>query len=134
MTMMMMMVVVVMMMMMVAAPVAAIFAYDLRFFTEMGRVFPHNPEARSWFEGQPSAAPTAFRNATLQAAYVMIAARAVGLDCGPMSGFDSDGVDREFFSGTEWKSNFLCNFGYGDRAKLHPRGPRFEFDEACRVL
>lgn len=117
-----------------AAPVTAIFAYDLEFYTELTRMFPHNQTARSWFEGTPAAFPTAFRNATLQAAYVMIAARAIGLDCGPMSGFEHDRVDHEFFAGTQWKSNFICNLGYGDPSKIFPRGPRLAFDEACKVL
>ena len=118
----------------VAAPVVAIFAYDLEFYTELHRMFPHNLTARSWFEGTPAAFPTAFRNATLQAAYVMISARAMGLDCGPMSGFDHEGVDHEFFAGTQVKSNFICNLGYGDASQLFPRGPRLDFNEACKVL
>lgn len=117
-----------------AAPVVAIIAYDLEFYTEMGRMFPHNPTARSWFEGTPAAFPTAFRNGTLQGAYLMLAARALGLDCGPMSGFEHEGVDQEFFAGTQWKSNFLCNIGYGDKSKLFPRGPRLTFNEACKIL
>lgn len=117
-----------------AAPVTAIFAYDLEFYTELARMFPHNQTARSWFEGTPAAFPTAFRNATLQAAYVMIAARAIGLDCGPMSGFEHEGVDHEFFAGTQLKSNFICNFGHGDHSKVFPRGPRLAFNEACQIL
>lgn len=97
-------------------------------------MFPH-ADARSWFAGNESlAAATAFRNGSLQGAYLIMAARAVGLDAGPMSGFDNAKVGAEFFAATGWKSNFLVNLGHGDPAKLQPRSPRFEFDEACRLL
>lgn len=116
-----------------AAPATAIFAMDMEFYEHLPRMF-HDPEARSWFAGKPKAIATnAMRNATLQAAYFIIAARAVGLDCGPMSGFDNDKVDAAFFAGTSYKSNFLCNLAHGDPARLHPRNPRFEFDEACVI-
>ncbi|HEX7533031.1 MAG TPA: nitroreductase family protein, partial [Methyloceanibacter sp.] len=97
-------------------------------------LFPH-ANAKSWFEGNDKKiAETAFRNGTLQGAYLIMAARALGLDCGPMSGFDNDGVDREFFAGTHIKSNFLCSLGYGDGSVLFPRSPRFDFDEMARIV
>jgi 3-hydroxypropanoate dehydrogenase len=114
------------------APVTAIFAHDLEFYEQLPRLFPHT-DARSWFKGKPNSDETAFRNGTLQAGYFMLAARLLGLDCGPMSGFDNAGVDREFLSGTTYKSNFLCNLGYGDSSKLHPRLPRPNFDEFCKI-
>jgi len=118
-----------------AAPVTAIIGYDTRFYEKLGQLYPHNPDARSWFEGKPDTiAETAFRNGTLQGAYLIIAARALGLDCGPMSGFRRTAVDAAFFPDGWVKSNFLCNLGYGDRAKLHPRSPRLAFDEACRIV
>jgi 3-hydroxypropanoate dehydrogenase len=117
-----------------AAPVVAIFAYDLKFPDHLPR-FYHNPDAKKWYTKTPEhTAETAFRNATLQAAYFMLAARALGLDCGPMSGFDNVKVDAEFFPNGQFKSNFLCNLGKGDAAKLPPVNPRFEFDEVCKVL
>jgi 3-hydroxypropanoate dehydrogenase len=118
-----------------AAPVVCIVAHDLEFYEQLPKLFPHNPTARSWFAGnEASIQTTAFRNGTLQGAYMMLAARAVGLDCGPMSGFDNAKVDAEFFPEGKWKSNFLCNLGYGDAAQLFPRNPRLEFAEACRIL
>jgi len=117
------------------APVTAVIAHDLKFYENLPRLFPNNPAAREWFSGNPQLAEvTAFRNGTLQGGYFILAARALGLDCGPMSGFDNAKVDAEFFAGTSVKSNFLCNLGYGDAAKLFPRNPRLEFDEACKVL
>lgn len=117
-----------------AAPVTAIIAHDLAFFDKLPKLFPQ-ADARSWFAGNETLAQTtAFRNGTLQGGYLILAARALGLDCGPMSGFDNDKVDQEFFPDGGVKSNFLVNIGYGDRAKLHPRNPRLEFDEACRIL
>ncbi len=117
-----------------SAPATAIIGHDMKFYDRLPELFPHD-DARSWFVGnEPLIAATAFRNGTLQAAYLMLAVRALGLDCGAMSGFDNDAVDREFFAGTEIKSNFLCNIGYGDSASLFPRSPRFEFDDACQVL
>lgn len=116
-----------------SAPVVAIIAMDMEFYEELPRLFPHTG-ARSWYAGKPAAIQeTAFRNSTLQGAYLMLAARSLGLDCGPMSGFDAGKVDQTFFPEKPWKSNFICAIGYGDRSKLHPRGPRLEFDEACRV-
>jgi 3-hydroxypropanoate dehydrogenase len=132
-----------------AAPVTAIIAYDERFYEEAPRLFPHNPGIRDVFINAPELAEaTAFRNGSLQGGYFILAARALGLDCGPMSGFDNAKVDEEFFPvpvGIEKataevmptgriKSNFLCNLGYGDPAKLHPRNPRLDFVEACAVL
>ena len=117
------------------APVTAIIAHDLKFYENLPRLFPNNPAAREWFSGNPKLAEvTSFRNSTLQGGYFILAARAAGLDCGPMSGFDNAKVDAEFFAGTSVKSNFLCNLGYGDATKLHPRGPRLSFAEACQVL
>jgi 3-hydroxypropanoate dehydrogenase len=117
-----------------AAPVTAIVANDHTFYEKLPQLFPH-ADARSWFVGnQDLIDRTAFRNATLQGAYVIMAARAIGLDCGPMSGFDNAGVDEVFFAGTPIKSNFLINIGYGDASRdLFPRSPRLSFDEACRV-
>lgn len=118
------------------APVTALLAYDLEFHEQLPKLFPHT-DAKSWFAGeqrQQLRRSTAFRNGTLQGAYLMLAARALGLDCGPMSGFDNAGVDREFLAGTSWRSNFLCNLGYGDPAGLFPRSPRPAFEEACRIL
>src|SRR2546430_1287593 len=115
------------------APVTAIVAHDLRFYDELRRLFPH-VDARSWFVGdEPLVDATAFRNGSLQGAYLILAARALGLDAGPMSGFDNAKVDQAFFENSSWKSNFLCNIGYGDAAKLHPRGPRLSFDQACII-
>lgn len=119
-----------------AAPVTAILAYDPQFYDLLPRLFPHNLEARSWFAGEEKAAATAvaaFRNGTLQGGYFLLAARAVGLDCGPMSGFDNAKVDAAFFPDGRFKSNFLCNLGHGDPAGLFPRSPRLPFDEACRI-
>jgi len=116
------------------APCCVIIAHDAEFYEKLPELFPHT-DARSWFAGNEKlAADTAFRNGTLQGAYFMIAARALGLDCGPMSGFDNAGVDREFLSGTTWKSNFLCNIGYGSDENLFPRSPRLAFDDACRIV
>jgi 3-hydroxypropanoate dehydrogenase len=118
-----------------AAPVVTILAYDLEFFKLMSRLFPAVPTFGDMFAKDKTLAEVnAFRNGTLQAAYFIVAARAVGLDCGPMSGFDNAKVDKEFFAGTSVKSNFLCNLGHGDPAKLHPRGPRLSFDEAAKIL
>ncbi len=118
-----------------AAPVTAIFGNDSRFYDLLPKLFPH-ADARAWFAGpgkEEVAATTAFRNGTLQAAYFMLAARALGLDCGPMSGFDNAMVDREFFPGGRIKSNFICNLGHGDPGHLFPRSPRLEFQEACSI-
>lgn len=120
-----------------AAPVTAIVAYDLAFYDRLPQLFPHRPGARENFAlpGQENhAAATAFRNGSLQGAYFIIAARALGLDCGPLSGFDNAAVDAEFFAGTTLRSNFLCNLGHGDGTALFDRGPRLSFDEACMLL
>jgi 3-hydroxypropanoate dehydrogenase len=131
-----------------AAPVTAIIAYDLRFFDKMSKLFPHSPAMKELFAGNPALAEiTAKRNGTLQGAYLIIAARSLGLDCGPMSGFDNAKVDAEFFAPSAQdaaacqehatgcvKSNFLCNLGYGDPKSFFPRSPRFDFEEACKIL
>ena len=116
------------------APVTAIVATDHEFYEQLPRLFPHT-DAKSWFVGnQPLIDTTAFRNATLQGAYLLLAARAVGLDCGPMSGFDNAGVDAAFFAGTAIKSNFLISIGYGDASRnLFARSPRLAFGEACTI-
>ncbi len=117
------------------APATAIIGYDLAFYEHLPRIFPHAPDARSWFAGKPAhIETTAFRNGSLQGAYFILAARSLGLDCGPMSGFDNEAVDREFFPDGTVKSNFLCNLGYGDPSVLFPRSPRLEFDEACQTI
>jgi 3-hydroxypropanoate dehydrogenase len=117
-----------------AAPVTAIIAWDTEFHEKLPKLFPH-ADMRSYFAGKPAVIEeTAFRNSSLQGAYFILAARAVGLDCGPMSGFDAAKVNAEFFPDGKWKANFLCNLGYGDGSKLFPRSPRLEFEEACRVL
>ncbi len=114
-----------------AAPATAIIAYDLEFHEHLPTLFPHT-DARSWFVGKPKhIETTAFRNGSLQGGYFIIAARALGLDCGPMSGFDNAKVDEAFFPDGKIKSNFLCNLGYGDPAGLHPRGPRLTVQQAC---
>jgi len=117
-----------------AAPVTAILAYDLHFYEHLPRMFPHNQSARTWFEGKPDTPIHALRNGSLQGAYFILAARAVGLDCGPMSGFDNAKVDAAFFPDGRTKSNFLCNLGRGDPSKVFERLPRFEFDEVCRIV
>ncbi len=117
-----------------AAPVTVIVAWDNEFYEKLPQLFPH-ADMRSYFVGNKALIEeTALRNSSLEGAYFILAARAVGLDCGPMSGFDAAKVNAEFFPDREWKVNFLCNLGYGDHSKLHPRNPRLEFDEACRVL
>ena len=116
------------------APVTAIFAYDLAFYDQLPKLFPH-VDARSWYVGNDFLIhDTAFRNGSLQAAYFMLAARSLGLDCGPMSGFDHHAIDQAFFENTSLTTNFLCNLGYGDPSILHPRSPRLTFDETCKIL
>jgi len=116
-----------------SAPVTAIVAHDLEFYENLPRLFPHT-DARAWFVGNGELIrTTAFRNGTLQGAYLILAARSLGLDCGPMSGFDNDGLDEIFFPDGKIKSNFLVNLGYGDASKVFPRSPRLSFDEACRI-
>jgi len=116
------------------APVTAILAMDLAFYEKLPQLFPHDQTARSWFAGKPALIlETALRNSSLQGAYFIIAARALGLDCGPMSGFDADKVNAEFFADSSLKVNFVCSIGHGDASKLFPRSPRLGFDEACRI-
>jgi 3-hydroxypropanoate dehydrogenase len=132
-----------------SAPVTVIVAFDLQFYEKLPSLFPHNPAMRDLFAANPALIEvTARRNSSLQGAYMMLAARALGLDCGPMSGFDNarldeeffgagkecEGCEQEFFPAGHVKSNFLCNLGYGDRSKLFPRGPRLAFDEACTLM
>ena len=117
-----------------AAPVTAILGYDLEFYEHLPYLFPHQ-DARSWFLGKMDfIAQSAFRNGSLQGGYFILAARSLGLDCGPMSGFDNQGVDSSFFANTKIKSNFLCNLGYGNPKKLYPRSPRFTFDKISQIL
>jgi len=114
------------------APVTVIIGEDLEFYQKLPQLFPH-ADAKSWFVGNDKLInTTAFRNSSLQGAYLRLAARAVGLDCGPMSGFDNDAVDKAFFAGTSIKSNFICCLGYGDPSGVFPRSPRLTFDEACQ--
>jgi len=118
-----------------AAPVTAIIAMDIHFYEQLPKLFPH-ADAKAWFKDLPDniLEYIAIRNGSLQGAYFMLAARSLGLDCGPMSGFDNAKVDAAFFAGTTVKSNFLCNLGHGDKSKLHPRSPRLSFQEACRIV
>lgn len=118
-----------------SAPVTAILAYDLQFYERLPVLYPY-VNAKAWFEGKDIfSQETAFRNGTLQGAYFIIAARAHGLDCGPMSGFSNEGVDKTFFPEGRFKSNFLCNLGYGDASGLPgPRASRLSFDEVCQIL
>ncbi len=117
-----------------AAPVTAILAYDTKFFEQLPKLFPPSPNARDMFANNTALADTtAFRNSSMQGAYLILAARALGLDCGPMSGFDNAKVDELFFAGSNVKSNFICNLGYGDSKGIYPRNPRLAFDEACRI-
>jgi len=119
------------------APVIAIVGYETRFYEALPKLFPHNPTVKTWFEGEAKAGfaeTTAFRNGTLQGGYLITAARAVGLDCGPMSGFDNAKVDAAFFAGTSIKSNFICGLGYGDSSKVFARSPRLSFEEACSLI
>jgi 3-hydroxypropanoate dehydrogenase len=117
------------------APVTAIIAMDIHFFEKLPKLFPH-ADAKAWFKDLPETEleSAALRNSSLQGAYFIIAARALGLDCGPMSGFDNAKVDAAFFVGTTIKSNFLCNLGHGDATKLYPRSPRLTFEEACQIV
>ena len=116
-----------------SAPVCVIVGMDMQFYDQLPKLFPH-ADARSWFAGNDAAIQaTAFRNSSLQGAYLIMAARALGLDCGPMSGFDADAVEAAFFPEGHVKANFLINLGYGDATKVYPRSPRLAFDEACRI-
>lgn len=115
------------------APVSVVVGMDMAFYDKLPQLFPH-ADARPWFAGKPAMIEsTAMRNSSMQGAYLIIAARALGLDCGPMSGFDADKVDAAFFAGTAVKTNFICNLGHGDASKLFARSPRLSFEEACRV-
>ena len=117
-----------------SAPVTAIIGMDMAFFEKLPQLFPH-ADARSWFVGkQPLIDATALRNSSLQGAYFIVAARALGLDCGPMSGFDAAVVDAAFWAGTTVKTNFICNLGRGDASQLMARSPRLTFEEACQVV
>jgi 3-hydroxypropanoate dehydrogenase len=117
-----------------AAPVTAILGMDMAFYEQLPKLFPHT-DAKSWFVGNDALIEaTAFRNSSLQGAYFMLAARALGLDCGPMSGFDTDKVNAAFFTGTKIKANFICSLGYGNPAALFPRSPRPEFADVCTIL
>src|SRR5882724_5758917 len=117
------------------APVTAILGMDVHFYEQLPKLFPH-ADAKAWFKDLPENVleDTALRNSSLQGAYFMLAARSLGLDCGPMSGFNNAKVDAAFFAGTTVKSNFLCNLGYGDASKLYPRSPRLDFEEACQLV
>lgn len=116
------------------APATAIIGYDLDFAQALPRLFPHDQTAKTWFTDPKVEETTAFRNGTLQGGYFIVAARSLGLDCGPMSGFNNAKVDEEFFAGTRVKSNFICGVGYGDPAGLFGRSPRLSFDEACKFV
>ncbi|MGS0754808.1 malonic semialdehyde reductase [Roseateles sp. GG27B] len=116
------------------APVTVIVGMDMAFYEQLPKLFPH-ADARAWFVGnQPSIDAIAFRNSSLQGGYLIIAARALGLDCGPMSGFDADKMDAAFWAGSTVKTNFICTLGYGDSSKVFPRSPRLDFDEACSLV
>ena len=118
-----------------SAPVVAIFAYDTKFYTKMDKTYPVSPAMKDYFaSSEVLALDTANRNSTLQAAYFMIIARSLGLDCGPMSGFDAEAIEKEFLSGTGFKVNFVCNLGYRDGDNPFPRLPRLDFAEACKVV
>jgi 3-hydroxypropanoate dehydrogenase len=115
------------------APVTAIIGMDLAFYDKLPQLFPHDLTARSWFAGKPDLEMTAMRNGSLQGGYFILAARALGIDCGPMSGFDPARVDAAFWAGTTVKTNFICNLGRGDPSKVFARSPRLTFEEACRI-
>jgi len=118
-----------------SAPVVAIIAWDSEFYTKLARLFPHATDARSWYEGKPDKIQSVgSMNSTLQTAYLIMAARSLGLDCGPMTGFDNAVLDAEFFTDGVYRSNILVALGYGVKEKLHPRGARLEFEEACSIL
>lgn len=119
----------------VTSSACAIIGHDLEFYEHLSRLFPHNPDAVNWFKGKEKhIETTAFRNGTLQGAYFMLAARALGYDVGPMSGFDNAAVDKEFFAGTKVKSNFICGIGIGDPSAIFPRSPRFDFGDMAEIL
>jgi 3-hydroxypropanoate dehydrogenase len=116
------------------AGATAIIGYDLSFPDKLGILVPHNPNAAQAYVDPKTREFSAIRSGTLQGGYFILAARSLGLDCGPMGGFSREGIDKEFFAGTDIKSNFLCNLGYGDATGLRPRGPRLSFDEACKLI
>jgi 3-hydroxypropanoate dehydrogenase len=117
-----------------AAPVTAIIGFDMEFYNHLPELFPH-ADAKSWFVGNDQLIyDTAFRNSTLQGGYLIMAARALGLNCGPMSGFNAEGVTKEFFAGTSVQVNFLCNIGYGNDENLFPRSPRPDFEKFCSIV
>lgn len=122
----------------VTAPVTVVLAWDWNFHEKIPQLFPHNPEAKEWFASDDARFENGFRNSSLQGAYLIMAARSLGLDCGAMSGFDKDGVDETFFKNDPemgaWRSNFLINLGYGTTEKLFPRLPKLGFDEAARIF
>jgi 3-hydroxypropanoate dehydrogenase len=122
----------------VTAPVTVVLAWDWKFHEKIPQLFPHNPDAKEWFAADDARFENGFRNSSLQGAYLIMAARALGLDCGAMSGFDKDGVDETFFKNDPemgaWRSNFLINLGYGTTEKLFPRLPKLGFDEAARIF
>jgi 3-hydroxypropanoate dehydrogenase len=121
-----------------AAPYTAIVSYDLAFADHLGKLIPHAPNAKEWFAEPANAEWNAIQSGTLMGAYLLIAARSLGLDCGPMNGFRREGVDKEFFLSDPvmktWRSNFLINIGHGDDTRVRPRAPRLDFDEACRII
>ena len=117
------------------APAIALIGHDLDFYEKLPKLFPNNPKMKDNFAGKPELIQTvAFRNGSLQGAYFILAARALGLDCAPMSGFNNDALDKEFFAGTNIKSNFICAVGHGDPTGVFPRNPRLSFDEACKIV
>lgn len=117
------------------APVTVVIGHDMKFYDHLAQLFPHDLSARSWFADKPEViADTAFRNGTLQGAYLMLAARALGLDCGPMSGFDKKAAKEAFFPDSDVEVNFICSLGYGDKDSIFPRSPRFDFNEACSIV
>lgn len=117
------------------APVTAIIGMDMEFYELMPKLFPHNPDARSWFAGNPANIEiNAMRNSSLQGGYFILAVRAIGLDCAPMTGFNAERINESFFAGTPVKVNLVCSLGYGDASKLYPRGPRLSFEESCKIV
>ncbi len=117
-----------------AAPVNVVIGYDTRFYEYLPELFPRDPTASSWFEGKADTETATLRNSALQGAYLMIAARALGLDCGPMSGFDAELVNKTFWPDGRIRANFMCNIGYGDEARVYPRGPRLPFERTCELV
>lgn len=117
-----------------AAPVTAILAWDNEFYEQLPKLFPNNLDARNWYAGkEKSIYENAFRGSSMQGGYFILAARALGLDCGPMGGFNADKINAAFFADSSWRANFLCNIGYGDPSGVFPRNPRLDFSEACRI-